>query len=189
MTGALSDGGEGWQIGCSMGAAWIPSEALTEAEALQLADERMYANKAGRSSPSQQVTDALLAVLAEQNMILDDHVERVAELARGSHERSASPTSRSAHPPRGAAARHRQDRDPGRDPQQAGAAGRREWAFIRQHPLIGERIVLAAPALALTAPLIRSSHERYDGRATPTACAVRRSRSAPGSSPSATPTT
>ena len=44
-----------------------------------------------------------------------------------------------------------------------GPLDEREWAFIRQHPLIGERIVLAAPALAYTAPLIRSSHERYDG--------------------------
>jgi HD-GYP domain-containing protein (c-di-GMP phosphodiesterase class II) len=30
------------------------------------------------------------------------------------------------------------------------------------HPLIGERIVLAAPSRAQTAPLIRSSHEHVD---------------------------
>jgi two-component system, cell cycle response regulator len=38
----------------------------------------------------------------------------------------------------------------------------REWAFMHRHPVIGERIVLAAPALASAAPLIRSSHERVD---------------------------
>lgn len=50
-----------------------------------------------------------------------------------------------------------------------------EWEFMRRHTLIGERIVLAAPALASTAPLIRSSHERSDGLGFPTACGVRRS--------------
>jgi diguanylate cyclase (GGDEF)-like protein len=47
---ALKDSGEGWHIGCSQGAAWIPSEATSQSEALRLADERMYANKASRST-------------------------------------------------------------------------------------------------------------------------------------------
>jgi HD-GYP domain-containing protein (c-di-GMP phosphodiesterase class II) len=38
---------------------------------------------------------------------------------------------------------------------------------MQRDTLIGERIVLAAPALASTAPLIRSSHERADGRGYP----------------------
>lgn len=38
---------------------------------------------------------------------------------------------------------------------------------MRRHTLIGERIVLAAPALAATAPLIRSSHEHVDGSGYP----------------------
>ena len=46
---ALTDSGEGWRIGCSQGAVWMPSEAATESQALRLADERMYANKATRS--------------------------------------------------------------------------------------------------------------------------------------------
>jgi two-component system cell cycle response regulator len=47
-----------------------------------------------------------------------------------------------------------------------------EWEFVRRHPLIGERIVLAAPALASTAELIRSSHERIDGHGYPEALAA-----------------
>ncbi|MET0615413.1 MAG: HD domain-containing phosphohydrolase, partial [Thermoleophilaceae bacterium] len=38
-----------------------------------------------------------------------------------------------------------------------------EWSFMRRHPLIGERILLAAPALRPVARLVRSSHERWDG--------------------------
>jgi HD-GYP domain-containing protein (c-di-GMP phosphodiesterase class II) len=38
-----------------------------------------------------------------------------------------------------------------------------EWEFLREHTLIGERILLAAPALAHVAGLVRSGHERFDG--------------------------
>ena len=42
-----------------------------------------------------------------------------------------------------------------------------EWTFMRRHTLIGERIVQAAPALVGVGQLIRSSHERWDGRGYP----------------------
>jgi response regulator RpfG family c-di-GMP phosphodiesterase len=42
-----------------------------------------------------------------------------------------------------------------------------EWAFMRRHTLIGERILAAAPALAPAAALVRSSHEAYDGSGYP----------------------
>jgi diguanylate cyclase (GGDEF)-like protein len=56
---ALTERGEDWRIGCSYGAAWMPSEAATESQALRVADGRMYANKATRSSGGGQVTDPL----------------------------------------------------------------------------------------------------------------------------------
>src|SRR5215207_5111021 len=40
---------------------------------------------------------------------------------------------------------------------------------MRRHPLIGERILLAAPALRPVARLVRSSHERWDGGGYPDA--------------------
>ena len=38
-----------------------------------------------------------------------------------------------------------------------------ELAFVRRHTLVGGRILRAAPALEAVAPLVRSSHERWDG--------------------------
>ncbi len=38
-----------------------------------------------------------------------------------------------------------------------------EWYFVRRHPLIGERILSSAPALAKVSTLVRSTHERMDG--------------------------
>jgi diguanylate cyclase (GGDEF)-like protein len=46
---ALSIVGETWSIGCSYGVVWAPSEAPGLTEALSVADQRMYANKASRA--------------------------------------------------------------------------------------------------------------------------------------------
>jgi two-component system cell cycle response regulator len=42
-----------------------------------------------------------------------------------------------------------------------------EWRFVRKHTLIGERVLSAAPAFVPVAKLVRSTHERYDGRGYP----------------------
>ena len=161
---ALQDSGDGWHIGCSMGAAWIPSEAATESQALKLADERMYANKASRSSPSRQVTDALLQVITEQNACLDEHVQRVARYS-GELAQALGQSEHEVRRIRLAAKLHDVGKTaiPASILDKPGPLDQAEWVFMRRHPLIGERIVLAAPALADTAPLIRSSHERVDG--------------------------
>jgi response regulator RpfG family c-di-GMP phosphodiesterase len=51
-----------------------------------------------------------------------------------------------------------------------------EWSFVRRHTLIGERIAQSAPALTGVATMIRSSHERWDGKGYPDALAARTSR-------------
>jgi HD-GYP domain-containing protein (c-di-GMP phosphodiesterase class II) len=43
------------------------------------------------------------------------------------------------------------------------ALGPEEWDLIRQHTLLGERILSAAAALRPVARIVRSSHERWDG--------------------------
>ena len=42
-----------------------------------------------------------------------------------------------------------------------------EQQLIRQHSLIGERILSVAPALRAVGTLVRSSHERWDGHGYP----------------------
>jgi HD-GYP domain-containing protein (c-di-GMP phosphodiesterase class II) len=42
-----------------------------------------------------------------------------------------------------------------------------ELVFMRRHTIIGERILLAAPALTRAAALVRWSHERFDGAGYP----------------------
>lgn len=165
---AMNDHGEGWHIGCSQGAVWVPSEATTPSEALKTADVRMYANKASRSSTGRQVTDALLQVLSEQDKSMDTHGGHVAELS--------AEVAQALHQPdlevqriRLAATLH----DIGKTAipesvlNKAGPLDEHDWEFMHRHTLIGERIVLAAPALAGAAALIRSSHEHVDGKGYP----------------------
>jgi diguanylate cyclase (GGDEF)-like protein len=168
MCDALSDSGDHWNIGCSHGAVWIPSEALTEGAGLKLADERMYANKVGRSSASRQITDVLLQVLTEQNAALGVHPDTVSELAGAVARDLGEPAYEVA---RTELAGRLHDIGKSAIPaailDKPGPLDDREWEFIHRHPAIGERIVAAAPALANTAELIRSTHERIDGQGYP----------------------
>jgi diguanylate cyclase (GGDEF)-like protein len=43
----------------------------------------------------------------------------------------------------------------------------REWEVMRQHPVIGERILRAIPGLGSVARIVRHEHERYDGAGYP----------------------
>jgi diguanylate cyclase (GGDEF)-like protein/PAS domain S-box-containing protein len=38
-----------------------------------------------------------------------------------------------------------------------------EWQLMRQHPIVGERIIVGTPGLSHLAPAMRAEHERWDG--------------------------
>jgi diguanylate cyclase (GGDEF)-like protein len=189
---ALSYRGEGWQIGCSHGAVWVPSEADTPGEALRTADTRMYANKSSRSSAGRQVADALLQVARERDEGQSANVGQVAELAgevaralqRPEFEvqriqlaatlrdigKAALHELPLEEPPD--ARTHESESGGAREPElgdtrESGLADTHGSELLDRHTVVGERIVAAAPALADIAPLIRSSHERFDGRGGP----------------------
>jgi HD-GYP domain-containing protein (c-di-GMP phosphodiesterase class II) len=48
-----------------------------------------------------------------------------------------------------------------------GPLDRVEMGFIRQHTIVGERILAAAPSLSPVARIVRASHERWDGSGYP----------------------
>jgi HD-GYP domain-containing protein (c-di-GMP phosphodiesterase class II) len=165
---ALSDSGEGWSVGCSWGLAWIPSEATGASEALRLADERMYAQKTSRATAGHQTTAALVQVLIEQDVDLSSHISRVAELATATARRL---NIAELEVTRIGLAAQLHDIGKTAIPQsildKPDDLDDDEWGFMRCHTLIGERIIAAAPSLAHTANLVRSSHERVDGTGYP----------------------
>ena len=169
---ALSEHGDGFAITSSHGAIVLPVEADEPVEALRIADQRMYANKhAGRTSAGRQSKDVLLRALIERDPGLGTHAETVA-LAVATAEALGLSSDEVEH------VRHASElHDVGKVAIPDAILGKpgplteEEWAFVRRHPVIGERIILAAPALARVAALVRSSHERWDGAGYPDALA------------------
>jgi HD-GYP domain-containing protein (c-di-GMP phosphodiesterase class II) len=51
--------------------------------------------------------------------------------------------------------------------QKQGPLDAEEWQLMRQHPIIGERIIAGTPSLSHLAPAVRAEHERWDGTGYP----------------------
>ena len=166
---ALTEHGGGFHITASYGAILLPEESQDVVEAMQLVDQRMYAQKtSGRRSPDRQSRDVLLRALQERNPELAERHAAVARLAEVIGERMDLAAEERAQL-RQAAELH----DVGKlaIPEEVlhkpSPLEPEEWVFVRRHPLIGERIIGAAPALAAAAKLVRSTHERLDGSGYP----------------------
>ncbi len=166
---ALAERGEGFSVTTSFGVALVPEEADSPMAALKLADRRMYAQKGGeRSAAGRQSRDVLLRTLSERQPELHAHLRGVAELALEVGREMAMPPEALDELAR-AAELHDVGKVaiPDEILQKRGSLDEAEWAFVRRHTIIGERILLAAPALRPVAGLVRSSHERWDGAGYP----------------------
>ena len=166
---ALSDHGEGFSIGCSSGSVTLPHEAQDSGAALGLADRRMYsAKQRGRASAGRQSADVLVRALAERVPDIEDHMNDVATLAAATAERLGLEPDEIELVHR-AAALHDIGKVaiPDAILRKPGPLDPDEWAFMRRHPVIGERILAAAPSLSPVAALVRASHERFDGAGYP----------------------
>jgi diguanylate cyclase (GGDEF)-like protein/putative nucleotidyltransferase with HDIG domain len=166
---ALHERGDGFDIGSSHGFVVAPVETVDAAEALRMADQRMYVEKhGGRPSAGSQSRDVLLRALAERNPDLGEHLATVADLAVAVARRLG------LSPAEVEQVRHAADlHDVGKVAipdailDKPGPLDDDEWTFMRRHTIIGERIVAAAPALSEVATLVRASHERHDGHGYP----------------------
>jgi diguanylate cyclase (GGDEF)-like protein len=166
---ALTEHGGGFHITASYGAILLPEESQDVVEAMQLVDQRMYAQKtSGRRSPDRQSRDVLLRALQERNPELAERHAAVARLAEVIGERMDLAAEERAQL-RQAAELHDVGKlaIPEEILHKPGPLEPEEWVFVRRHPLIGERIIGAAPALAAAAKLVRSTHERLDGSGYP----------------------
>ena len=167
---ALSEIGTGFSIGASYGMVTIPNEANDVSAALHIADTRMYATKNGRRAATiiAQTRDVLLGVTAEHLASLPEHMLEVGELSRnvarrlGLDAETVDLTLRTG-----------ELHDVGKIAIPASILNKpaplsdTEWTFVRNHTLIGQRVLNAAPALRPVAKLVRSTHERYDGTGYP----------------------
>ena len=139
---ALSESGDGFSIGCSFGSILLPQEASDPAEALRIADQRMYAQKhAGRMSAARQVKETLVAALAVRDPRFEADARALSDVAD-------------------AAARtlglNRDEREAVRLAAELHQVGRLVATRPEDVALASERIVSAAPAMASVARLLRA---------------------------------
>ncbi len=167
---ALAERGKGFVVTASCGVVNLPGDTDNVSAALNLADERMYADKSdgGRSRARAQTVlmqqSVLMQLLTEREPSLHDHVCDVGVLASEIGRRFAL-NSEQLDELRRAAELHDLGKlaVPDQILNKPGPLSDSEWALMRQHTVIGERILNAAPALRPVARLVRSSHERWDG--------------------------
>jgi diguanylate cyclase (GGDEF)-like protein/PAS domain S-box-containing protein len=167
---ALMEQGEGFTVTASYGAVRLPEEAATATDALREADRRMYARKSAdsRSSAGRQSADVLLRILSERSPALGVHLDEVTGLCDAVADRLGLPEDERA-PLLQAASLHDAGKIaiPDEILHKRGSLDEEELAFVRRHPVIGERILAAAPALSRAAKLVRSSHEHFNGSGYP----------------------
>ena len=167
---ALTEAGQGFLVTASHGIVFMPSEAGDPALAMQIADQRLYGSKGSRrrNAVNTQTRDVLLQVLHERRPELHERMHEVAELALVVGRRMALLPEELDEMAR-AAELHDVGKMaiPDEILNKPGPLDRIEEGFIRQHTIVGERILAAAPSLSPVARIVRASHERWDGSGYP----------------------
>jgi putative nucleotidyltransferase with HDIG domain len=166
---ALEESGDGFSVTTSHGIVVLHEEASDVSSALRLADARMYEVKAlGRVVEHHQTRDALLQALSERQPGVRDRAVDVATLATAVARRLGLDAADVEGVGR-AAELHDIGKMAVPDGilTKAGPLDADEWRLVRQHTIVGERILRAAPSLATSAPPVRWSHERWDGKGYP----------------------
>ncbi|MBV9212724.1 MAG: diguanylate cyclase [Actinobacteria bacterium] len=167
---ALSEQGQGFTVAPSCGSVVIPAEAADVSTAFQLADQRLYRHKGSRrrTRDGELVRDALIQALRERRPDLGEHLGGVARLAHAVARRLGMGDAAVDEVTK-AAELHDIGKMAVPDAilEKPAALDAQEVELIRQHTVIGERILAVSPALRRVGKLVRHSHERWDGHGYP----------------------
>src|SRR3954468_8330948 len=169
---SLDPGGDGVELRCSFGAAVLTEPDADTSAALAIAEDRLADQRNRAPSLAARYGELILTILGAQQPQTSEHAFDVAALAAGVAARlGVDPIDR------GLVRRAAELHDVGKiaiDPaivNKPGALDDDEWAQMRLHTVIGDDLLLAAPPLRAVAPLVRASHERWDGGGYPGALA------------------
>ena len=165
---ALSESGQGFSVTSSLGSVRLPAEAETTTDALRLADQRLYVQKRSRSGRRERPHEMLLQALYERSPGLRDHVGEVL-VAATAVGRAFGLRGVDLEELRLAARLHDIGKlaIPDNVLKKPGPLDVNEWAFIKQHTVMGERILLASPGWKSVGAIVRATHERWDGAGYP----------------------
>ena len=154
-------------IHCSFGVALLPHENPAGG-ALALAEQRLEEQKRRGLVFADRVSEVLLALMNVHQAELGKHAIDVAKLTDTVGRRLGLGISE-----RSLARRTAELHDVGKLAigvnvlEKAARLTDAEWAAIRLHTIRGQELLQPIPALAAAAPLVRSTHERFDGAGYP----------------------
>jgi two-component system, cell cycle response regulator len=165
---ALSEEAEGFSVSASFGAAFIPEDAPGIGEALRVADLRLYSRKGAFYSDHDHPHLELLRILDARDPASAETRALAAEIAGSLSDQLGLVPDQRREIIRATLLRDvgtlALPDDLARPTQPLTEAQSR---LVTQHPLIGERILSAMPALRPLAPIVRSSYENWDGTGYP----------------------
>jgi two-component system cell cycle response regulator len=165
---ALAEQGEGFSVTSSFGAVFLPAEVRSASDALRLADQRLYAQKRSLWLAREHPQELVLRALFERAPQLREHLRSVAELSLAVGKELSLERDQLEEL---ALAAELHDVGklaiPDAILDKPGPLEESEWAIVRRHPAIGQRILAASPALQRVGTIVRSTHERWDGAGYP----------------------
>jgi diguanylate cyclase (GGDEF)-like protein len=166
VTGALREQGTGFAVAAAVGRVTLPRDAASAGEALRVADAR--AELASRAADPKPREASPTSALADALALTGDHALGAAELAEAVAKRLGLSALDRAHV-RLAAQLSGLGKlaIPDALLGKAGDLTDEERVYVRDHPVIAERILLRARGLEPVAALVRSSRERFDGNGHP----------------------
>jgi diguanylate cyclase (GGDEF)-like protein len=163
---ALCEEGEGFAIHSGHASVVLPDAAREASEALKLADQRIQAQRARIRSRGLE------------ELVLPTPERRAAQMAVSSYDVAAMAVAVGTclgmtgpeldHLERAAALRDvGMMALPDSLVHEPGPLTAADWRFVHLHPIVGERLLRANFGMEGVAALVRSSHERWDGRGYP----------------------
>jgi diguanylate cyclase (GGDEF)-like protein/putative nucleotidyltransferase with HDIG domain len=117
---------------------------------------------------NREAVEALAVALLERDRYTGEHSEAVIEMS-AAVARSLGLSGEEVERVRSAALLHDIGKVaiPDEILHKPGPLTDQEWEMMRQHPVIGERILRVVPGLGTVARIVRHEHERWDGRGYP----------------------
>jgi diguanylate cyclase (GGDEF)-like protein len=161
---ALDPAAGGPVLPCSFGAAVVADRATDAEQTLSLAENRLADQKNRSPSLAERYAELLLWIQHGHHPDTSDHALDVALLVAGVASRlGVDPVDRNL------VRRTAELHDAGKLAidqaivTKPGPLDADEWAEVKTHTILGEALLLAAPPLHAVAPLVRATHERWDG--------------------------
>jgi diguanylate cyclase (GGDEF)-like protein/putative nucleotidyltransferase with HDIG domain len=141
--------------------ACCEAQGMGGGRAVAAAPERV---QEAASAPQQDAIEALAVALLERDRYTGEHSEAVIEMS-GAVARNLGCSAAEVSRVKSAALLHDIGKVaiPDEILHKPGPLTDDEWKLMREHPVIGERILRVLPGLGAVARIVRHEHERWDG--------------------------